>query len=175
MYFTFLTGRTTIDYSAANPRYKCSPLDVVSSGEKIPGFHLFPELEMVSSKYSVKYKLAQRSPFKAVDLHKSEVPCVTCILPHVETALMLQGVSECPEDWKVVYEGYVMSENWNHIRSDNVCVDKEAKKLEAPHFDGMTATLSNIQAKCHGKACGTDMDNVFVKCIVCALQRDPVG
>lgn len=165
-------GRTTIDYGETKPRYKCSALDEVSSNVQTPEFLHFPGLRMMGSRYSVKYRVKHHSPFKSKELHGAEVPCVTCLSLHVESMLMLQGVSECPEDWELAYEGYVMSENWNHIRSDNICVDKKAEKLTAPHYDGMTATLSTVEASCHGKSCGTELEDRSLKCVVCFLRRE---
>ncbi len=167
-----LAGRTTIDYGKDDPQYECSALDEVSSSVKSPGFHMFPELRLMDSKYSVKYRVKHHSPFKGKDLHGSEVPCVKCLSMHVESMLMLQGVTECPADWELAYDGFVMSENWNHIRSDNICVDREAVKSTAPHYDGMSATLSAVEASCHGKACGTDLEDRSIRCVVCLLRRE---
>eukprot|EP00795_Rhopilema_esculentum_P010502 gene10502-19217_t len=166
-------GRTTIDYSKMNPHYECSSLHKGPVKQQVPGFQFFPGLQFLTPMYSVKYRVRHHSPFKNKDeLHGKEVPCISCLATKVEASLMLQGTSQCPEDWTLAYRGYVMSENWNHLRSENICVDMEAEKLNAPSFDGRLATLTALEASCHGKACGTDLDEKAIKCVVCLLKRD---
>lgn len=164
-------GRTTIDYVSMNPSYKCSALHEGPEKQEIPGFHLFPGMQFRKPKYGVTYRVKHHSPFKNKnELHGKEVPCISCMATEVETSLMLQGVTACPENWSLVYQGYVMSENWNHLRSENICVDRKAEKLNAPSYDGKAATLTAIEAVCHGKSCGTDLDSKAVMCVVCILR-----
>ena len=126
----------------------------------------------MTPKYSVKYRVRHHSPFKNnKELHGNEVPCVACLATKVESTLMLQGVAECPRDWIVVYHGYVMSENWNHLRSENICVDRHAEKLKAPIYDGKLTTLTAIEAVCHGKSCGTEVESKAVNCVVCMSHQ----
>lgn len=158
-----------------NPKYECSSLHEGPSKQEIPGFHLFPEIQFMTPKYSVKYRVRNHSPFaNKNELHGKEVPCISCLATKIESTLMLQGVTECPENWVLAYGGYVMSENWNHLRSENICVDMKAEKLEAPSYDGKIATLTAIEAVCHGKACGTELDAKAVKCVVCIMRRNDI-
>ena len=155
-----------------NPKYKCSPLHEGPTKQEIPGFHHFPDIQFLTPKYSVKYRVRHHSPFKnKQELHGKEVPCISCMVTQVESSLMLQGATECPENWSLVYNGYVMSENWNHLRTENICVDMKAEKLNAPSYDGKVTTLTAIEAVCHGKSCGTDLDSKAVKCVVCILRN----
>ena len=156
-----------------DPKYECSELHEGPRKQKIPGFHHFPQFQFMTPEYSVKYRVRHHSPFKNKnELHGGEVPCVSCLVTDVETVLMFQGTSQCPADWSVVYHGYVMSENWNHLRSENICVDREAEKLKVPAYDGKASTLSAIEALCHGKSCGSDLDDKSIKCVVCILKRE---
>ena len=155
-----------------NPKYECSLLHEGPKKQTIPGFDHFPGLHILTPKYGVKYRVKHHSPFtNKNELHGKEVPCISCLVKHVESSLMLQGVNECPENWSLVYRGYVMSENWNHVRSENICVDTKAEQLNAPSYDGRLATITAIEAVCHGKACGTDLEDKAVKCVVCILRQ----
>ena len=146
--------------------YKCLTQDEFKPKAKLTIFGSIPIVPFGSS-YLVKYNVKDNNPFVDKELHETIVPCVRCSIMNVDTLSVLQGVKSCPNNWDIVYEGYVMSANWNHVRTENICVDTKASSSLTVGDKKHTSMISPIEATCDGKPCGSNRDSSAVRCVVC--------
>ena len=56
--------------------------------------------------------------------HDHNVPCAVCYVSTRGTVLMIPGKTTCPTSWTQEYNGYLMTERYNHHHSMYKCVDQ---------------------------------------------------
>ena len=63
------------------------------------------------------------------DSHNADIPCAVCYFPTRNALYMIPAKYTCPSGWTREYFGYLMSEHYNHGRSQFSCVDHSLKSV----------------------------------------------
>ena len=101
-------------------------------------------------------------------LHDHNVPCVVCYVSTRVSYLMIPAKISCPKTWTTEYQGYLMSERYDH-KSNTVyeCVDKDAESIPGSVANTDGALFYHIQAKCNGLLCPPYDKEKELACVVC--------
>ena len=95
------------------------------------------------------------------------VPCVVCNTELRGSLLMIPARISCPTSWTLEYNGYLMTDKWNHYRRSAVCVDKDAEAI--PGLDANTngAMFFHTEVECNGIECPPYDAEKELTCAVC--------
>ena len=62
---------------------------------------------------------------------------------------MIPARDDCPSGWTEEYHGYLMTEHWEYINSNFICVDQEPESVPRSHRDHNGALLYPVQMDCN--------------------------
>lgn len=81
---------------------------------------------------------------------------------------MFPGRNICYSDWKIEYEGYIMSGYWGHRASTYICVDAHPDYVHGGKADEIGQRFYVTSTKCGSLSCPPYHDNLAVNCVVCS-------
>ena len=100
---------------------------------------------------------------KSTTMHRSQLPCSTCLGPQRNTMLMIPSESTCPPNWTREYYGYIMSTSIAE-NGQFICVDKSSTVNLENNSSLMGAGLYYVKVNCPSNMCGNRLI-----CTVCTL------
>ena len=89
----------------------------------------------------------------------------------VDTFLLFQipGTNICPKDWKVEYQGHLVSHPWNTQATEFICLDNDVENhSDESHFDNDN-TIIFVEARCNSLPCPPYAKKVLL-CVVCSQK-----
>ena len=93
--------------------------------------------------YRSKYETFGTGPFN--HLQDQDVPCVVCYASTRVSYLMIPAKITCPTTWTTEYQGYLMTERYNHKQNSVYeCVDKDTEISIWLKNDFLTLFLENL-------------------------------
>jgi len=99
--------------------------------------------------------------------HDTDVPCAVCYIPTRNTLYMIPAKYTCPTGWTTEYFGYLMSERYNHHRSQFSCVDYNLKSVigSSNNHDGFL--FHTVEGVCGSLPCPPYTQDKELSCAVC--------
>ena len=138
-----------------NPQ--CLPLDptfyAINGGNQLWGFM-----------YGAEYQ--ETNPF-ASNSHDTDVPCAVCYVPTRNVLYMIPAKYDCPKDWTREYFGYLMSERYNHHRSQFSCVDYTLKPVTGSSHNHDGFLFYTVEGVCGSLPCPPYSRDKELSCAVC--------
>ncbi|XP_022805963.1 short-chain collagen C4-like [Stylophora pistillata] len=117
--------------------------------------------------YGTEYEVSDFNPFYR-NLHNHDAPCVVCFAKSRSTMLMMPARNDCPSGWVEEYDGYLMTEFYNHPKQrDYICVDKWAEYIPGTRANRDGALLYPVQGKCGSLPCSPYVSGRELTCAVC--------
>jgi len=103
--------------------------------------------------------------------HDKDIRCAVCYVPTRNTVYMLPARYTCPAGWTPEYHGYLMSEHYNHYRSQYVCIDRSFSSESNSKANHNGLRFFTVEAVCGSLDCGdrydTYNDYKELTCVVC--------
>ena len=100
--------------------------------------------------------------------HNTGVPCAVCYVPTRNVLYMLPAKYTCPSGWTREYFGYLMSERYNHQRSQFSCVDYSLKPVSGSATENHNGFLFyTVEGVCGSLPCPPYNRNKELSCAVC--------
>ena len=116
--------------------------------------------------YGAEYQIHSEGPSN--HLHDRNIPCVVCYASTRVSYLMIPAKITCPTTWTTEYQGYLMTERYNHKRNSVYeCVDKNAVGIPGSEADNNGALFNYVQAKCSNGLCPPYDESKELACVVC--------
>ncbi|XP_002739169.1 uncharacterized protein LOC100366375 [Saccoglossus kowalevskii] len=148
--------------SGGGSNYQCLPLDPIwdqpSSGK----------CDACAKMWGSEYQSDLYPPFSHLFQHDSV--CAVCLVNSRSRVLMVPARNQCPSiEWTREYYGYLMAENFNHQRSEFICVDRYAEVRPGSVDNDNGALLYNVEARCGSLPCGPYIDGYELTCAVCTI------
>ena len=121
--------------------------------------------------YGVKYKDVEEvfsiTKTNQKKLNNYVVPCAVCFVRTRGVQLMLPAKNTCPFGWTKEYHGYLMTQNRKLRRTDFICVDIDAEKIDNSNDDSESPTLDFTEGKCGSLPCPLYREDWELSCAVC--------
>ncbi|XP_065187433.1 uncharacterized protein LOC135818036 isoform X2 [Sycon ciliatum] len=103
-------------------------------------------------------------------LSHRKVPCAVCHTRLASSVLMVPASTLCPLRWQQQYNGYLMSERFDHHKSQYICVDREAEaSVLGSQLPREGLGLYPVEASCGALPCAPYMANRELTCSVCTI------
>ena len=81
---------------------------------------------------------------------------------------MIPAKTQCPTNWTIEYNGYLVSENYNHDRSMYECVDKAPESVPGLNdWSNPRAFFRLVEPYCNGLSCPPYDAVKELTCAVC--------
>ena len=112
------------------------------------------------------YYFASHPSLSAVNYHN--VPCAVCYVVTRCVALMIPAKTQCPTNWTLEYDGYLVSEYYLYSRTMYECVDKSPESI--PGLNGASdprAIFYLVEPYCNGLSCPPYDAGKELTCAVC--------
>lgn len=116
--------------------------------------------------YGTQYQTSAYGIASMNALHGFSVPCAVCLRENARVTLMIPGTQTCPAGWVQEYAGYLMSSHYTHVRSEFICVDRQAEGVGSS-VAANGALLYPTEAECGTLPCGPYAQDREVTCVVC--------
>lgn len=165
MYWFFLfpgyTGGSLSSKSGGAAAYKCMPL-VIAWGQHA-------NKSMPNSAGTYFYPTRYQAPTGLWQgLRHMQVPCTICLGQQHKTIVMIMGKLTCPNQWTIVYVGYVVSGKDAHMGSSEFqClhhmpqgIGNATEKPGKPFFA--------VRTRCGSFPCPPYEPSKIMSCVVCA-------
>lgn len=108
--------------------------------------------------------------YELPDKKSGQTLCAFCKLENATVAYAISGRTDCPEEMKLEYSGYLMTSRDAGTGSSFVCLDGNPDdRIPADNrrfADGSTASLTPVWTVCPD--CDDDDNQRFVSCVVCS-------
>ena len=85
--------------------------------------------------------------------HDTDVPCAVCYVPTRNALYMIPAKYNCPKDWTREYFGYLMSEHYNHHRSQFSCADHSLTPVTGSSYDHNGFLFNTVEGVCGSLPC----------------------
>lgn len=103
-------------------------------------------------------------------LAQRKVPCSVCHTRMASSVLMVPASTLCPIGWQQQYRGYLMSERFDHHKSEYICVDADAEPaVLGSQLPREGLGLYPVEAGCGALPCGPYMQSRELTCTVCTI------
>ena len=100
--------------------------------------------------------------------HNTGVQCAVCYVPTRNVLYMIPAKYTCPSGWTREYFGYLMSERYNHYRSQFSCVDYSLKPVTGSASHNHNGFLFyTVEGVCGSLPCPPYNRNKELSCAVC--------
>ncbi|XP_078619188.1 uncharacterized protein LOC144886434 [Branchiostoma floridae x Branchiostoma japonicum] len=158
-----IAGGTEFTHSGGGANYVCLPKD--------PEWGVFTDGNQGSAyMQGVEYELyLGNSPFQGASVQDHDVPCAVCHVASRGSKLMIPARLSCPSGWTREYKGYLMTERYNHYRSEFVCVDGEPETRPGGHVNHNGALFYPVEANCGALPCPNYVQGRELTCVVCTM------
>jgi hypothetical protein len=143
--------------SGGGANYLCLPEEPVYS-------NYFPGVQNWSPLYGAEYQTYSKSPI--LHVHDHNVPCAVCSTTRSKL-LMIPAKSDCPTNWTLEYNGYLMTEYYTHNRNSFECVDKDPDSIPGSAANINGALFYHVEATCNGIHCPPYDPQKELTCAVC--------
>eukprot|EP00058_Branchiostoma_floridae_P013335 XP_002598823.1 hypothetical protein BRAFLDRAFT_74500 [Branchiostoma floridae] len=157
-----IAGGSHFTHSGGGANYVCLPKD--------PEWGVFMDGNQGSSyMQGAEYQDAQfgNSPFQGASVYDHDVPCAVCHVASRGSKLMIPARLSCPSGWTMEYKGYLMTERYNHNRSEFVCVDGEPETRPGGQGNVDGALFYPVEADCGALPCPNYVQGRELTCVVC--------
>ncbi|SEH08904.1 hypothetical protein [Candidatus Venteria ishoeyi] len=122
--------------------------------------------------YGTEYQTGGGGIASLESLEQHDAPCAVCLKSQASVTLMVPGTLQCPENWNLEYQGYLMGEHHTHPHNNDViCVDKNPETIK----DASTSPVDSngnlwypVEAECGSLPCPPYVQNRELSCVVCS-------
>lgn len=102
------------------------------------------------------------------DLNQHNVPCAVCEVTSRSRQIMIPGRLTCPDTWTAEYSGWLMTERYDHRRTQFICLDKTPESVPDETQDTNGAVMYHVEADCStGLPCTHYDATKELSCVVC--------
>ncbi|XP_078617600.1 uncharacterized protein LOC144885553 [Branchiostoma floridae x Branchiostoma japonicum] len=162
VYFAGIAGGTFYSHTGGGANYVCLPKDpewgVFTDGNQ--GAAYIQGAEYQDDQFG-------NSPFQGASVYNHDVPCAVCHVASRGSKLMIPARLSCPSGWTREYKGYLMTERYNHNRSEFVCVDGEPETRPGGQGNVDGALFYPVEASCGSLPCPNYVQGRELTCVVC--------
>ena len=118
--------------------------------------------------HGVEYGAGSNSSLSSVENHN--VPCALCYITARITVVMIPAKVNCPTNWTMEYNGYLMIAHSSNQRSTYHCVDKDPETVPGTSEQSSDdAFFYHVETSCTGDYCPLYHDNrKELSCVVCS-------
>lgn len=155
--YSGLAAGTHYTHKGGGSNYLCLPQDPKYSNYR-------PGVQGNSPLYGAEYETYTGGPLSHVFQHN--VPCAVCSTTRSKL-LMIPAKSDCPTNWTLEYNGYLMTEYYNHNRNSFECVDKDPDSIPGSAANINGALFYHVEATCNGIHCPPYDPQKELTCAVC--------
>ena len=99
--------------------------------------------------------------------HSTDVTCAVCYVPTRNALYMIPAKYTCPSGWTREYFGYLMSEYYNHHRSQFSCVDHSLTPIIGSSHDHNGFLFYTVEGVCGSLPCPPYSRDKELSCAVC--------
>ena len=118
--------------------------------------------------YSILYGTEYEAPLRG-EVHDHNIPCAVCYTPKRSSTVMIPAMINCPKSYTKEYDGYLMSDNKGHWRTEFVCVDKAMDVARGTHSNTNGALMYHVEVDCNtGIDCFPYRHDRELACVVCS-------
>ncbi|XP_067951963.1 short-chain collagen C4-like [Watersipora subatra] len=155
------TGNGGFDQTGGGVNYLCMP---DSPEYNSPGSVSYSEfiggVEYESSSYGV---------FPS-STHNQDAPCARCYTGNRPALMMIPAKRTCPDDWTTEYEGYIMTEAYNHHHQTTFeCVDAQPEHVSGGSANEYGGLFYFTRSDCSKRSyCPPYDENKAITCVVCS-------
>ena len=116
--------------------------------------------------YGVEYTNSSLS-----DVENHNIPCALCYTTTRDTVVMIPAKVNCPTNWTMEYNGYLMISHSSNQHSTYHCVDKDPETVPGTSEQRPENTLFyHVETSCTADNCPLYNDNgKELSCVVCSL------
>ena len=97
----------------------------------------------------------------------TDVPCAVCYVPTRNALYMIPAKYDCPTGWTREYFGYLMSERYNHHRSQFSCVDHSLTPVTGSSHSHYSFLFYPVEGVCGSLPCPPYSGDKELSCAVC--------
>lgn len=113
--------------------------------------------------YGVEYQIPV-----ITGIFNNDAPCAVCRVPET-TVLMIPGRNQCYPNWKLEYDGFLVSERHSHTGSKEfVCMDGQPEALNSGSADENGALFYLVNGRCGSLKCPPYDEDHEITCAVCS-------
>jgi hypothetical protein len=116
--------------------------------------------------YGAEYATSGYGVASLAGLHNFEVPCAVCLRENARVTLMIPGMQVCPVGWTLEYAGYLMANHYTLVKSEFLCVDRQAEAAGSSSANG-GPLLYPTEGECGSLPCGPYVQDRELTCVVC--------
>ena len=104
-------------------------------------------------------------------LMDQDVPCVLCQVTGRGSVFTFPALRECPDEWQLEYEGYLMAPSLIHSGHKNqatpICMDDAPEVRQGGGENKNGALFYMVEAKCGSLPCPNYVNGRELTCAVC--------
>ena len=104
-------------------------------------------------------------PLRSVNYHN--IPCALCYVSARNTVVMLPAKTRCPSNWTLEYNGYLITNHYNHNRGMFECMDRNPESILGSAANLHGVELYHTEAGCNGLPCPPYDPQKELACVVC--------
>jgi hypothetical protein len=105
------------------------------------------------------------------NLRDHEIPCAVCLIPRT-SVIMIPGRNDCPDNFKLEYEGYLMAGYYTHpAATEYICFDRYSTAAEySSPVNHNGAVFYFVEATCGSLKCRPYESGQQITCAVCSYS-----
>ena len=132
------------------------------------GVQYHPEATTANSNDAVLHGTEYETFNRALnDLNQHNVPCAVCEVTSCSKQTMIPGRLTCPDTWTAEYSGWLMSERYDHRRTQFIFLDKTPESVPDETHDTNGAVMYHVEADCStGLPCSYYDETKELSCVV---------
>ena len=150
-------GASAYNHQGGGGNPQCLPLD--------PTFYkTVSGTQNLAFMYGAEYEATNSLVSNSDD---TDVPCAVCYVPTRNALYMIPAKYDCPKDWTREYFGYLMSEHYNHQRSQFSCVDHSLTSVIGSSHKRDSLLFYPVEGVCGSLPCPPYSPDKELSCAVC--------
>ncbi|KAG8194173.1 hypothetical protein JTE90_002378 [Oedothorax gibbosus] len=104
------------------------------------------------------------------------VPCSICRVPGKTVSTTLIGTTDCPSEWRELYQGTLISTDYQSNQGELVCLDTSKASHDVPkHMEELTV-VTEVSPKCGPFPCAGGLsEQTAIPCVVCSNTKRSVS
>ena len=100
-------------------------------------------------------------------VHNYDVRCAVCYVSQRSTVYMVPARYSCPLGWTSEYDGYLMAEQYEHKRSQYICVDRSMVTVPRSGSNRDSTRFYPVEGRCGTLPCPPYEHGKELTCAVC--------
>ncbi|XP_006823652.2 short-chain collagen C4-like [Saccoglossus kowalevskii] len=154
-------GGEDFDIDGGGSNFQCLPLDPIWDNP-MGGTDTYR-----GRMYGTEYSTHTFVPFS--DLHHHDAVCAVCLVKSRSRLLMIPARNVCPSEWTREYYGYLMTSRHTHLRTEFICVDRNAESRYGSSANVNGVLIYAVEGVCGSLPCDPYIEGHELTCAVCTI------